>query len=852
MTKQKLTPMMEQYYEAKSRLPENTLLLFRLGDFYEMFEEDAELGARILEITLTKRNGTAMAGIPYHAAEAYLSKILAAGMKVAICEQQETPVPGKLVKRALSRIISPGTILEAGQLKSGDHSFMVAIQQIRNTWVAAWLDLSTGDFQLTRETHLPNLVSLLNALAAKEIILPEGQAEIWRRTVEPHTPLEQLLFFLQDKPCSTLPSYHFEPGSACAALTKALKVHSLEGFGISADHPALGPAGAILAYACENLRETPANLRVLREYHSGATLLLDPATLRNLEIFSSAQKEREGSLLWAIDRTVTAPGNRLLQSFLRAPVLDIHELQRRHQLVGALISQPGATSTLREQMKKVRDLPRILGRLQNGLRNPRELGAIRETLGALPSVRETLQRFGDSPLHPLREAIHEIPDLRNLLESALAEELPTQKTEGGFIRSGYDEELDRLLNLTRDNKTWLTRLEQEEQARTGIKNLRVRFNNAFGYFIEITKSNLRLVPDDYVRKQTMVNHERFITPDLKEKEKEILHAEERANSREEEIFRFLVDEVLKTEDDLRETAEALAELDVFIGWADLAREWNYCCPELTDNAVLEIEEGRHPVVEQTIRNAPEGLAGNHGFVPNDTQLDSTEAQILLLTGPNMAGKSTYIRQVALIALLAQVGCWVPAKKCTLGVVDRIFSRVGASDELARGNSTFMVEMNETANILNNATDRSLIILDEIGRGTSTYDGLSIAWAVLENLHENPESGPRTLFATHYHELTQLDKSLPRVRNYSVAVKEWNDDIIFVRSVVPGPADRSYGIQVARLAGLPARVISRAQEILEKLESDDPEIVLSAPLQPKSRPRRKIHVKAEDSQQLTLF
>ncbi|MCC5790324.1 MAG: DNA mismatch repair protein MutS [Opitutales bacterium] len=847
----KKTPMMEQYEEAKKNLPPNTLLLFRLGDFYEMFLEDAEEGARILEITLTRRNDIPMAGIPYHAAEAYISKILAAGMKVAICEQMETPKPGKLVKRSLSRIITPGTILEADQLKSSENNYLLALSRHRGEWLAAWLDVTTGDFQITREKKLPDLLPLLSSLNPKEVVVPEKEPERWRKEANPHTPLEQLFHFLQTKPVSTLPSYHFETDAGNRALSKALRVNSLDGFGIAPDHPALGAAGAILAYASENLRAEPENLRTLKEYHSRETLLLDPATIRNLEIFASAQNTRDGSLLKALDRTVTAPGGRLLQNYLRAPLLDTGELRRRHQAVGELQQNPEATALVRKDLQRVRDLPRVLGRLENGLRNPRELGAIRETLTQIPALQETLASLGTPVLGELRHALHPCPDLRKLLEEALAEELPTQKNEGGFVRQGFDAELDRLQDLTRNNKTWLTTLETEEQARTGIKNLKVRFNNAFGYFIEVTKSNLHLVPDDYIRKQTMVNRERFVTEGLKEKEKEILHAEERANSREEEIFADLVEAVLKEEKALRETAGALAELDLFAGWADLARDWQYTCPELTDDDGLEITEGRHPVVEQTIREHPEGLAGNASFVPNDTLLESSGEQICLLTGPNMAGKSTYIRQVALIVLMAQIGCWVPAKTCRLAPVDRIFSRVGASDELARGNSTFMVEMNETANILNNATARSLVILDEIGRGTSTYDGLSIAWAVIEHLHEDPREGPRTLFATHYHELTQLAQNLHRLRNYSIQVKEWNEEIIFVRKVIPGPADRSYGIQVARLAGLPPKVISRASEILEKLESEDPEIILSAPA-PKTRPKRKIHIKEDDDKQLKLF
>jgi len=535
-----------------------------------------------------------------------------------------------------------------------------------------------------------------------------------------------------------------------------------------------------------------------------------------------------------MDATVTAPGARLLERWLCAPELDLGEIKRRQDCVGEFVSAPGLTTELQNLLKGIRDIERILSRLQNRMRNPRELGGVRDTLAALPGIATTLLEFPDTPVAAIAEHIHNFDTLAATLDRGLAEELPGNIADGGTIRDGYDETLDHTRSLTRDSQKWLAEFEQAEQARTSIKNLRIRYNGAFGYFIEVTKSNIALVPEDYVRKQTMKNAERYTTDVLKEREREILQAEEKAIAREEALFNGLIEDILEHADALKETAAALAEIDVFIGWSSLAREWDYCKPQLNQSDALLIDQGRHPVVEQMMRNERLGLAGTHAFVPNDCTLSSSgdkNPQIALITGPNMAGKSTYIRQVALIVLMAQSGAWVPARACQLGVVDRIFSRVGASDELARGNSTFMVEMNETANILNNATDRSLVILDEIGRGTSTYDGLSIAWAVIEHLHPSQGSaalaagtslacGPRTLFATHYHELTQLAKTLKRLENFSVAVKEWNDDIVFVRQVVKGAADRSYGIQVARLAGLPTTVIDRAKTILERLEADD--------------------------------
>jgi len=819
----KPTPMMQQWHEIRARLSDDTLLLFRLGDFYEIFLQDAERGAKLLGITLTHRHGMPMAGIPYHAADSYLQKLLDQGIKIAICDQMETPKPGKLVKRELTRIITPGTRLADSQIDAKRNHFLLALQLDAKQLHAAWLDLTTGEFVLASEARPANLFAALEGIDPREIIVPEAASADWRER-EGHGGFGELFGHICDgRALSPIPDYHFDPAAGARSVMDALGVLNLEGFGIDQSHPALGAAGALVHYATETLCAKPENLRRIREYQTERTLLLDPATLRNLEIFKSAANTRQGSLLAAMDGCATPAGARLLERWLCAPELDLIEIRRRQSCVGEFVGAPGLSTELQNLLKGIRDLERILGRLQNRMRNPRELGGVRDTLDSLPAIAATLLEFPDTPVAALAARIRDFEDLRGTLAKGLAEELPGKIDDGGAIRDGYDEQLDHFRSLTRDSQHWLSEFEQAEQQRTGIKNLRIRYNGAFGYFIEVTKSNLALVPEDYTRKQTMKNAERFTTDLLKEREREILHAEEKAIAREETLFNGLIERILEEADALKETAAALAEIDVFIGWGVLAREWDYCRPELDESDRLEIDQGRHPVVEQMMRETRLGLAGTHAFVPNDCQLASSGAasapQIALITGPNMAGKSTYIRQVALIVLMAQSGAWVPARACRLGLVDRIFSRVGASDELARGNSTFMVEMNETANILNNATPRSLVILDEIGRGTSTYDGLSIAWAVIEHLHPE-EKGPRTLFATHYHELTQLAKTLDRLQNYSVAVKEWNDEIIFVRQVVKGAADRSYGIQVARLAGLPATVIDRAKTILERLEADD--------------------------------
>jgi len=821
--KKKNTPMMDQWNAIRNKLPEDTLLLFRLGDFYEVFNRDAEIGAGLLGITLTHRHGMPMAGIPYHAAENYINKLLAAGKKVAICDQVETPRAGKLVKRELTRILTPGTILNVHQLEADRNHFLLSVQISRKGVNASWLDLSTGLFQVVHQPFhsAEQLLTLFSSLDPKELILPDSFSRDLENNAEALNAFTTgFSSFLESRPVTHIEGYHFDPESGYAGLLEVLGVLNLEGFGMDKDHPALGTAGALVHYATNTLCSPPGNLTRISEYRLDETLLLDPSTQRNLEIFRSASNTRKGSLIHAMNQTVTAAGARLLEHYLHCPTRDSPEITFRKKAVGGFVRDPSLTGELRTRLREVRDLIRILGRLQNRIRNPRELGGIRDTLRQLPSISVSLLEFRSPEVKSLAESIHNFDPLSDLLSRALEEDLPSDIQDGGIIRTGYDAELDRLRSLTRENKTWLARMEAEEQERTGIKNLKIKYNGAFGYFIEVTKSNLSLVPDNYIRKQTMVNAERYYTEELKQKEKEILNAEEKGLVREEALFREVIKKILECAGPLKETAEALSRIDLFAGWATIAREWNYCEPQRDESREIEIEGGRHPVVEQMMREERLGLAGTQSFVPNDTFLGSDQEQVAIITGPNMAGKSTYIRQVALITLMACVGSWVPAKSCRVGKVDRIFSRVGASDELSRGNSTFMVEMNETANILNNATPDSLIVLDEIGRGTSTYDGLSIAWAVVEHLHGSGENGPRTLFATHYHELTQLSRVLPRVRNFTVSVKEWNDEIIFVRQVVPGTSDRSYGIQVARLAGLPESVIQRSKTILEKLESDD--------------------------------
>ncbi len=825
------TPMQRQYREFRDKLPADALLLFRLGDFYEVFGADAETASRVLGITLTRRHDQPMAGIPHHAAPVYVQKLLASGIKVAICDQVEQPVPGKLVRRAVTRILTPGTALEDNQLDSRRGNYLLALANDRRGWHAAWLDVSTADFRLATDIELARLMPLLHAVGPAELLMAEG-----------HEPPAEVLALVPSGRISRTQGWNFDPVAGGRIVAETLGVHGLAGFGIGEDHPALGAAGAAVAYVTDSLCDRPRNLRRLQEVRLGQAVLLDPASARNLELIQTQSGKREGSLLETLDRTLTPAGARLLARWITEPSTDLGVIAARSSVVEALVRQPGAAARLAESLGGVRDIPRILSRLQNRLRNPRELGGIRDTLRALPAIRDELAALPGASPQALAGRVQPLPALEARLSAALADELPADLSEGGALRAGLDAELDRLRSLASDSKAWIAAFERAEQERTGIRSLKVRYSGAFGYAIEVTKANLHLVPADYVRKQTMVNAERFVTDELRTKERELLRADELALAREQELFQGLVAEALAEAEALQGTASALAEADVLRGWADLARDGDWCRPVVDDSDALEIAEGRHPVVERMLRERP----GAAAFVPNDTRLACSGEQVALITGPNMAGKSTYIRQVALIVLLAQLGSFVPARSARVGWVDRIFCRVGASDELSRGHSTFMVEMSETANILNNATERSLIVLDEIGRGTSTYDGISIAWAVAEHLHGKGAAGPRTLFATHYHELTRLAESLPRLRNWTVAVREWQDEIVFVRRVVPGAADRSYGIQVARLAGMPASVVTRAREILGGMEQGGGLPAAAAMHEPPSPPAKPASTRRKEA------
>ena len=812
------TPMVKQYLEIKKSLPKKTLLFFRLGDFYEMFNEDAEVGARLLNLTLTHRGTMPMVGVPYHAASSYINKILQHGFKVAICDQTSTPKPGQLVKRTLSRILTPGTVLNEQQLHDKNNQYILAITANKNEISMAWIEASTGEFQIATSKKPSELLPVAHALNPCEIIVPENYYSEWKALDT--NVRESIEVLLKNRTISELPDFYFDKVHGANIAMGILGVLNFDGFGITPEYyPALGPAGALLHYIKENFRQNPQNIESIKLYNPLEFMQIDSASMKNLEIFYSSSGQRVGSLINAIDNTVTAAGARELENFIIEPCLNKNEILRRQNCVRTFVENEAFRLKTQIFLKGTYDLARVLTRLQNKLKNPRDLNAVRLTIKQLPDLKKLLQKSESVEIRQLADSIHTFDSLQNLLDAALmTENLPTDLVDGGYIRQNYDAKLDEYRELSTNCKGWINTFERREQAQTGIRSLKVRHNNNFGYFIEVTKSNLSLVPTHYIRRQTTVNSERYTTPELKQKESEITNAQALSIELEEKIFIELVGETLKNFPELVTTAKTLAQLDVFCGWGELAQKWHYSCPIITTENCLIIEQGRHPVIEQILKS--ENSFSNvdiTDFVPNDINLEANKTQIALLTGPNMAGKSTYIRQVALIVLLAHIGCWVPAKKCKMSIIDKIFSRVGAGDDLSRGRSTFMMEMSETANILNNMTPASLVILDEIGRGTSTYDGLSIAWAVVEYLHEN--NCPKTLFATHYHELTRLESSLPYVKNFQVEVKEWQNSIIFLRKVIPGASDKSYGVHVAKLAGMPHSVIARANDILKELEDE---------------------------------
>lgn len=801
-----LTPMMKQYLQVKSEAPKDSILLFRLGDFYEMFYDDAKKASAILEIVLTRRAGYPMCGIPYHAIDNYLPKLLDAGVKVAIAEQLEDPALAKgIVKRSITRVITPGTVIDSSVLNPRKNNFLCALTAGKDRYGFAWLDISTGEFRAAESAALPELESLLYSLQTRECLLSASLHEKWEteggfpftRGNVLWTPLDDWIFSLENTE---------------ELLKRQFEVMTLDGFGLRNCPLAVRAAGAILYYASENLRHNTGHIRSIALYSPDDYLSLDPICQRNLELVDAMfGAGRENTLLHVLDRTGTPMGGRLMRDWLLKPLRNVEKIVERQDVVGLFKDDPLTLAELRETMGAIRDLERIVARLNVGTANPRDLLALAHSLEMIPPVRLLLGNSDLPLMERLRGQICEMPELTERLLAAISDEPPAAVADGGVIRAGYNSALDEFRAAATDGRKWVAELQAKEQERSGIKSLKVNYNRVFGYFIEITKSHLDSVPSDYVRKQTLVNSERFITPELKEMESKILGAEDKALALEAQLFAELRDYARTFTPQIQMTAAALAEIDVLGALADCAAKYAYVRPRVNDSDLLDIQGGRHPVLDCAMQN--------ERFVPNDTLLDGDENRMMIITGPNMAGKSTYIRQTALLVIMAQMGSFIPANSAVIGVADKIFTRVGASDDLARGQSTFMVEMVETANILNNATSRSLVILDEIGRGTSTFDGLSIAWAVAEYLLDHPSCRARTQFATHYHELTELALTRRGVKNYNVAVREYGEQIIFLRQIIPGAADKSYGIHVAKLAGLPADVIDRAKDILENLENN---------------------------------
>ncbi len=784
--------MMVQYQAIRRSLPADIILLYRLGDFYEMFFEDAKTAAPILNVALTKRHLVPMCGIPWHAAESYIARLLKVGKRVAIAEQTSDPKPGKLVEREISRILTAGSIDDLNLLDNQRPNYLAAVYQNGKKFGLACIDHSTGEFTVAEYPDRAQLEDELNRLTPSELLIPEDQTAAFGA-------LAHALAY---------DGYTFLPGQAQPLLLDHFGVQSLDGFGCSGLLSAIGAAGAALHYLIHQLRRNCSHLRSVRVRESLDVMLIDAASQRNLDLIE-ARSGREHTLLGVMDRTHTPMGARLLREWILHPSRDFSLLVQRQDFIAALIAEPFLLSKFRDAMRGIRDIERTTSRLAQGAGNARDLQSLSISLEKIPALKEDLEalQLAASQKQLICERLHDFTELSQLFAQALAEEAPAALKDGGIIRDGFSPELDELRSISRDGKGFIARLQESERARTGIDSLKIKFNNVFGYFIEITSSQLAKVPDDYTRKQTLANAERYITPALKEMESKVLGSEERSKQLEYELFLQLRSHISTHLDALQQTAAAIATLDVLCSLAETAQRFRHVRPKLEQSRHLHIVNGRHPVLEQT-------LVGET-FVPNDTAIDPSDSLLHIITGPNMAGKSTYIRQVALITLMAQIGAFVPAESATIGIVDRIFCRVGASDDISRGQSTFMVEMNETALILNNATDLSLVILDEIGRGTATFDGLSIAWAVAEHLHDLTRC--RTLFATHYHELTDLTSTREAVANFNVAVREWNDEIIFLRKILPGSADKSYGIQVARLAGLPQPVIDRAKAILSHLE-----------------------------------
>ncbi len=824
--------MMRQYRRIQSELPPGTLLMFRLGDFYEMFFDDARTAAPILGLALTSRAGVPMCGVPHHALDGYLAKLIRAGRKAAICDQMEDPATAKgIVRREVTRVVTPGTVTEESILDAACNNYLAALHADSNgRHGLALLDLSTGEFTIEATDSAEEMRANLRRIQPSECLVAESDAE---------GPLAGLLSSAGVATITTVDDWTASYDAAYDTLVRHFAVHSLQGFGCEGDAALVCPAGALLHHVRDTLHHNLSHVRALQLRHGGDYLTLDESTCANLDLLPVRGRPMEATLLGVLNSAKTPMGTRLLRSWIARPLRKADAINRRLDAVSFLFHNRSELNALRTSLEEVRDLERTIARLGGTRANARDLQSLAASLRPVPTLRDRLANCGEPSLAEIAGSMRDQPGLIDLIDRAIVDTPPIAVKDGDMIRPGYDADLDDLRRLAGEGHQWVAEYQAREQERTGIKTIKVRHNRVFGFYIEISKGQVALAPPEYERRQTLANAERFTTPELKEYERKIFGAQDKAVALEYEIFCRLREAAAAHTAEIQATADALARIDVLSSLADRALALGYERPVVDEGDELAIADGRHPIVEQ--------LPDAERFVPNDTHLDTRNDQLAIITGPNMAGKSTYIRQVALIVIMAQIGSFVPARKARIGAVDRVFTRVGAGDDMARGRSTFLVEMQETANILNNATPRSLIVLDEIGRGTSTFDGISIAWAVAEYLHNNPRVKAKTLFATHYHELTDLALTLKGVRNYTVTVRENGDSIVFLRRIQPGTADKSYGIQVARLAGLPAEVVARAHEILGNLE--DGELESGMPKLAKMTRRRD---RGDQPDQLTLF
>ena len=832
-----MSPMMQEYCKTKEEY-KDCILFYRLGDFYEMFFDDALLVSKELELTLTGKDcgleeRAPMCGIPFHAADTYINRLIERGHKVAICEQVEDPKKAKgLVKRAVIRVVTPGTTLDATSLDESKNNYLMSIVSIADRFGCAIADITTGDCFLTEVPNSQKLVDEINKFSPAEIICNDS---FFMSGVDTDDLKERLGICI-----FSLDAWYFDDDTCRKELREHFHVTNLEGLGISDYDSGIIAAGALFLYLKETQKTALSQMTTIRPYTAERYMLIDSSSRRNLELVETLrEKQKRGSLLWVLDKTKTAMGARTLRSFVEQPLIDAEEINRRLEALEELNEKPMLRDEIREYLNPVYDLERLVSRISFKSANPRDMVAFASSLEMIPYIKQVLKDFQAPILKEIYEDMDSLEDITDLIKHAIVDEPPLAQKDGGIIREGFNEDVDKFRSARTDGKKWLTELETKERERTGIKSLKIKYNRVFGYALEVTNTFKELVPENYIRKQTLANAERYITEELKNLENMILGAEDKLYALEYELFSNVRDKVGQEVIRIQRTAKAIAGLDVFASLALVAERNHYVRPKVNEGGIIDIKGGRHPVVEQMI--------DNDMFIANDTYLDNTKKRISIITGPNMAGKSTYMRQTALIVLMAQIGSFVPADKAVVGIVDRIFTRVGASDDLASGQSTFMVEMTEVANILRNATAKSLLILDEIGRGTSTFDGLAIAWAVIEHISNTKLCGAKTLFATHYHELTELEGKLSGVTNYCIAVKEKGDDIVFLRKIVKGGADKSYGIQVAKLAGVPDSVINRAKELVEELSDADITAAVKDLASPKKKPKVEM-----DMAQMSLF